>query len=219
MSTLAHLFSPDANSGNASLTIPRKRTFPAIVGLDPSLTKTGLVVLPQGGGVPALHRIDSAPIQNGRNAKGKPDATWEDRRVRMSGIVQRVVDAVPDRSLVFVEAPAYGASGSGTFDRSGLWWWLHSELVAVECIVIPVSPAQRALYATGKGGGADAGKDAVIAAVTRRYPWADVRDNNVADALVLAAMASRAAGVPLEEVMPLANLKALDKLDLSQLDA
>lgn len=195
------------------------REWPAIVGIDPSMTATGYAIfrpdpVPElARGYTSLQRIDSKPIQNGRDAKGKPAATWEDRRVRLAGIVQRVVDQTPDGSLVFMEAPSYGSTGSGTFDRSGLWWWMFSELVAIQCRVVPVSPAQRMLYATGKGGGRDAGKDAVIAAVTRRYPDLDVRDNNVADATVLMMMARRAAGIPAEEFMPAANLKALDKLE------
>lgn len=177
-----------------------------------SMTATGLAVH-WGEAKPRLHLVKSKPIQNGRDARGKAAATWEDRRVRMADIVVRVTDMVPDGSLVFLEAPSYASSGSGTFDRSGLWWWAFSELVALGCRVVPVSPAQRAMYATGKGGGADAGKDAVIAAVTRRYPDLDVRDNNVADAVVLMAMARRAAGQPMEASIPAANLRALDKLE------
>jgi len=207
-----------------AITSRPKRQFPAIAGVDLSMTSTGVAVSDgfalygdRGNGV--LHRVQSKPIQSGKDAKGKRTATWEDRRVRMADIVTRVSQVVPDGSLVFLEAPSYGSTGTGTFDRSGLWWWVFSELTALECLVVPVSPAQRMQYATGKGGGADAGKDAVIAAVVRRYPWADVRGNDEADALVLMAMARRAVGAPLEDAMPLANLKALDKLDLTQLDA
>jgi hypothetical protein len=198
-----------------------KREFPAIAGIDLSMTSTGLAVLPETRfpAYPILHRIQSKPIQNGRDSKGKRTATWEDRRVRMGDIVTRVSQLVPDGSLVFLEAPSYGSTGAGTFDRSGLWWWLFSELAALGSVVVPVAPSQRMLYATGKGGGADAGKDAVIANVVRRYPWADVTGNDVADALVLLAMARRAVGAPLEDALPAANLRAMDKLDLAQLDA
>ena len=224
--TLNALFDRPANTDNSKVGIRAKRQFPAIAGVDLSMTSTGLAVYAEG--VPwtitaappvRLARIQSKPIQSGKDAKGKRTATWEDRRVRMADIVTRVSQVVPDGSLVFLEAPSYGSTGTGTFDRSGLWWWVFSELTALECLVVPVSPAQRMQYATGKGGGADAGKDAVIAAVVRRYPWADVRGNDEADALVLMAMARRAVGAPLEDAMPLANLKALDKLDLTQLDA
>lgn len=199
--------------------------WPAIAGVDLSMTNTGVVVdhLRPASLEPAvrLDRIQTKPVQSGKDAKGKPAATWADRHNRLGLITAGVVVRVPARSLVFMEAPAYGATGSGTFDRSGLWWRVFAALVDQGCRVVPVSPAQRAMYATGKGGGKDAGKDAVIAAVTRRYPWLDVTDNNVADALVLMAMARRAAGDPMDQdatkdgpgFIPAANLKALDKLE------
>lgn len=201
--------------------------FPAIAGIDLSMTNTGVALFfptipgDEPPGTTHLTRITSRPedwasgpleVLKG-SKRSRPSTTWDDRRRRMSDIVQRITEAVPDGSLVFLEAPSYASSGSGTFDRSGLWWWLMSELVALECRVIPVSPAQRMMYATGKGGGANAGKDAVIAAVTRAYPELDIRDNNVADACVLMMMARRAAGVPHPAKLPAANLKALDKLE------
>ena len=195
------------------------RPFSQIVGIDLSMTSTGVVVMDARpldllpGGLQdrvKLHRVQSKPVK---------DPAWDDRLHRMGDIIQRVVSKVDPGALVFLEAPAYGATGAGTFDRSGLWWMLFATLSGAGCVIVPVSPAQRMLYATGKGGGKDAGKDAVIAAVVRRYPWAEVTGNDVADALVLAAMARRAAGVPLEESMPVANLKALDKLDLTQVRA
>ena len=188
--------------------------WPAIAGVDPSMTNTGVAVHMTATDT-TLDRIQTKPIQSGRDAKGKPTATWGDRHARLTLITARVTALVPWASLVFMEAPSYGSVGAGTFDRSGLWWRVYDGLAAHGCRIIPVSPSQRMLYATGKGGGKDAGKDAVIAAVTRRYPWLDVTDNNVADALVLLAMARRAAGDPMERDngIPDANLKALDKLE------
>lgn len=198
--------------------------FSQIAGIDLSMTSTGVVTFNAARpdalleDVVDLHRVQSKPVQSGRDAKGKPAPTWDDRLHRMGDIIQRVVSRVDPGALVFLEAPAYGATGAGTFDRSGLWWMLKATLSGMGCVVVPVSPAQRMMYATGKGGGKDAGKDAVIAAVVRRYAWAEVSGNDVADALVLLAMGCRAAGVPLEGSMPAANLKALDKLDLTGLD-
>lgn len=185
------------------------------------MTSTGVVTTDpvlDAGGSAGLYRVQSKPVQSGRDAKGKAAPTWDDRLHRMGGIIQRVVAHLEPGGLVFLEAPAYGATGAGTFDRSGLWWMLYATLGGMGSTVVPVSPAQRMLYATGKGGGKDAGKDAVIANVVRRYPWAEVTGNDVADALVLAAMARRAVGVAWEESLPAANLRALDKLDLTGLD-
>lgn len=204
---------------------PLAATFTAIAGVDLSMTNTGVAVYrrpfitePEET---VLARVQtkpetfaSGPLETLKGGKVRPSTTWMDRHRRMSHIQAKVLEVVPTGSLVFVEAPAYGSAGAGTFDRSGLWWRLFVSLEYRQCRVIPVSPAQRMLYATGKGGGKDAGKDAVIAAVTRRYPWLDVTDNNVADALVLCMMARRAAGDPGEiDGIPAANLKALDKLE------
>ena len=58
-----------------------------------------------------------------------------------------------------------------------------------------MTPTARAKYGTGKG---NAAKDAVLAAVIRRYPAVDVTGNDEADALILAAMGARHLGIPLE---------------------
>lgn len=227
MSVMSHLFSVD-NSAARKVTAAPIPEYPAIVGLDLSMTNTGLAIydvlladVRDDYHPVRLHRLQSKPEQWAtgplERLKGsgrmRPSTTWMDRHRRMSDIVVRITEAVPDRSLVFLEAPSYASSGSGTFDRSGLWWWVFSELVALECRVVPVSPAQRMQYATGKGGGKDAGKDAVIAGVVRAYPELAVTDNNVADAVVLMMMARRAAGVPHPAKLAAANLKALDKLE------
>lgn len=189
--------------------------FTAYAGLDLSLTATGVAVYrPEW---PTVNEIrlrkvtsDPADYRSARDAKDRPVATYADRLNRLEDVLASIEDTIPPAALVFLEAPSYGSSTSGTFDRSGLWWLVYQRLTALSCRVIPVAPTQRMLYATGKG---RADKDQVIAAVVRRYPDLDVRDNNVADAVVLAAMAARAAGFPLEESLPAANLKAMDKLE------
>lgn len=215
LSRLRGLSAPDP------LDWPRARglAFTAVAGVDPSMTNTGVAVwhrpFPSTPEATDLGRVQTKPVQSGTDAKGKPAATWADRHNRLALITAQVTARVPSGALVFMEAPSYGSVGAGTFDRSGLWWRVFAALVDHGCRVVPVSPSQRMLYATGKGGGKDAGKDAVIAAVTRRYPWLDVTDNNVADAVVLMAMGRRAAGFPAELVgtLPAANLKALEKLE------
>lgn len=47
----------------------------------------------------------------------------------------------------------------------------------------------------------------------RRYPQVDITGNDIADALVLAAMAARRLGFPIEEALHQANLAALDKIN------
>jgi crossover junction endodeoxyribonuclease RuvC len=71
-----------------------------------------------------------------------------------------------------------------------------------------VTPQQLKKYATGYGSGKNCGKDKVLAAAIRRYPMAEVDGNDVADALVLAAMGADHLGCPLATV-PQANRSVL----------
>jgi crossover junction endodeoxyribonuclease RuvC len=56
----------------------------------------------------------------------------------------------------------------------------------------------------------------VLAAVVRRYPHTDVTGNDLADALVLAAMGARRLGFPIETSLPVANLAAMTKISWPQ---
>lgn len=173
-----------------------------VAGLDLSLTSTGVALV--GDGEPAeLHRV--------RSAGHRGDSLWE-RFLRLDRLRREIVDLVHGDSpdLVVVEGPSFGSAGAGTFDRSGLWWLVVWELSAA-IPVAEVSPSARAKYATGAGGGPKAAKDAVLAAVVRRYSDVEVDGNDVADALLLAAMGARHLDAPIDEV-PAVNLQAMEKV-------
>jgi crossover junction endodeoxyribonuclease RuvC len=180
--------------------LPQQLT--AVVGIDPSLTSTGLAV---------LWRTDTNVI--GVTSKGKAGASWRSRFNRIDDLTARIAGRVPSNSLVLIESPAYGTvrgASSSQHDRAGLWWALYRRLVELDCLILPVTPAVRAKYATGKG---NAGKDEVLAAVVRRYPEIEVTGNDTADALILAAIGARLVNAPIEANLPKAHLAALDKLD------
>lgn len=194
-----------------------RERFEHVAGVDPSMTSTGVAVGFNPAVWPAdpwkLDRVQSKPDQwasGPKDGKGKRTTLWRDRYLRMENVADRVAMLVPDRSLVFLEAPSYGSDGAGTWDRAGLWWMIYEVLaVTGQCEVVPVTPAQRMIYATGTG---RASKDSVLSAVVKRYAQLDVTGNDVADAVVFAAMAARAAGWPLEESLPQSHLRAMDKL-------
>lgn len=195
---------------------PVTEPHPHIVGIDPSLTSTGVAVIHPRLAYTAMTpgyplREDSRTIELHRvQSKGKASASWDERGDRLNLLVGGIIDAVPMRALVLIESPAYGAKGTGQFDRAGLWWALHDALRHDRsCRVVPVTPPQRAKYATGAG---NADKDRVLAAVIRRYPSVEVTGNDEADALVIAAMGARLTGRPIDGDMPAAHLAALDKL-------
>lgn len=198
--------------------IPRFDTY---VGLDPSLTSTGLALsflspAPEvGHRIPEVHRIQTSPrdFETGRDAKGARTSTWRDRYMRLENIADRVALRVPEGSLVLMEAPSYGSTSTSAHDRAGLWWLLYEALAVTQgCRVVPVSPSQRMMYATGTG---RADKDAVLAAVVKRYTPLefDVTGNDVADAVVFAAMAARMDGRPFDGDLPATHLRAMDKLE------
>lgn len=184
-----------------------------IVGLDLSLTSTGIAV--HADGETSTYRIQSKPKPTGppdAKSKGKPTQTHRDKAIRFNMIRAGVLGKFPEGSTVYIEGPSYASVGAASHDIAGNWWLLVHELMfSWECQVFVVSPAQRCQYATGKGAGPDAGKDRVLAAAIRRYPDLDISGNDVADAVILMALGCRHQGAPIDDV-PALNLRALDKL-------
>lgn len=177
-----------------------------IVGLDLSLTSSGVVRLrldvptTVGFAPPhTLHRVQSKAVH------GK-DTAAKSRRLRT--IAGEVTQLCAGAGLVLVEGPSYGSEGRGTWDRAGLWWLVVARLTGAGLNVVEVPPTNLKQYVLGKGGGKDTGKDQMLAAVIRRYTWAEVDGNDVADALGLAAMGARFTGCPVDD-LPAKNLSAL----------
>lgn len=172
---------------------------PRIVGLDLSLTATGLGVIPSVG-FPAVHTFVS---------KGKKDASLAQRAARLHTLASDILIASSNADVVVIEQPAYGQTMGSPHDRSGLWWLIVDVLSFEDLKLVEVTPQGVKMYATGKG---NASKDEVMAAVVRRYPDVEITNNNEADSLVLAAIGARLAGRPLEESLPQTHLRALDKI-------
>lgn len=168
---------------------------PTFIGLDLSLASTGIARIQAG--VPAVARIKSKPT----------GPTSGEQVIRLHRIVSDITAQLPTvgETFVAVEGPAFGANDKGAHIRGGLWWAVRHELhlAGFHTLVIPPSNVKK--YATGKG---NAQKDAVLAAVIRRYPTVDVTGNDEADALVLAAMAARFHGHAIDD-LPAAHLAAM----------
>jgi len=173
---------------------------PRVLGLDLSLTGTGIA------------RIGAEGVELLRTVRpGK--ATGHER-------IEFVLSAIDDAQrgqeldLVVIEGPSYGNQGSGErqrghHERAGLWWLVAHGLYARGRSYAVVAPAQRAKYATGDG---RSKKAAVVAAVRDRYGHLvpAIRNDNEADALVLAAMGVDHLGGHLVDVPPV-NRQALVK--------
>ncbi|MDO5535215.1 MAG: hypothetical protein Q4F65_11255 [Propionibacteriaceae bacterium] len=176
------------------------------VGIDPSLTGTAIAIIDDAGTVTTRrcatqgHKSDSA----------------DDTRQRMNKIERWLRDQLEALGridlVVGIEGPSLSPRRMGLdHERAGLWWRLFSRacLYSAEQPVVVITPKQRAKYATGNG---NAGKDAVLLDVSRRYPQFAGVTNDEADAFVIAAMLARLDGHPIEPNLPAPHLAALDKL-------
>jgi len=159
-----------------------------VAGIDPSLTATGIAILDAGNPI-ALHKIGYG---------GHNGASDQDRLKRVVALRHEIVDYIrqftPD--LVIIERPAYSQNVGSACDRHVLWGLLvHEFAVAGPERYAGVAPTSRASFATGKNHGS---KKQVVDAVAQWHPPLErrLRDDNVADALVLATMGALWAGDP-----------------------
>lgn len=176
------------------------RTYNAYVGIDPSLTNTGIAVYRTD--TMADPGIELSNIQS----TGRKTDNWNQRGERLQLLAADVITEIPVNSLVVIESPSYGSRGGAAHDRAGLWWAIHHKLRSDGCTVIPAAPSQRMKYVTGTG---RADKDTVLAHTIRRYPELDITNNNTADAVIFMAIAARLAGHPLENGT---EIKAMDEV-------
>lgn len=143
---------------------------------------------------------------------GEDGITTFDLPDRAAGLVRlgtRIVEFARTADLVVLERPAAAKAYGGASERAGLFWLIVVRLRSLDIAVAEVPPSVLKTYATGKGSGP---KGAVIDAVARRWPGFDTGGNdNLADAVVLAAMGADQYGCPLAEV-PKTHRAALAKV-------
>lgn len=157
-----------------------------VAGIDPSLTSCGIAILDQG------HPVALDAVGHG----GKDGASYDHRSRRIVSQCRCIISIInghtPD--LAVIEGPAYGQNLPSNHDRAGLWWGLYSALRAKKIPTAVVNPATRAKWATGSG---RAEKRDVLAAVRAWWPDHTIRNHDIADALVLAAIGAHHAGDPM----------------------
>lgn len=170
-----------------------------VVGLDLSLTSTGWATWGShgfaGGHIPST---------------GHKDDSLQQRWTRLYDLSEQVAQIIPPNALVVIEAPSYGGMKYGKpHDRSGLWWMIVEMAYRNRHAVVEVPPSNLKQYVTGSG---IADKDAMIAAIVKRYPDANVTNNDHADAVGLASMGARHLGCLAESGLPVRNIAAMDKV-------
>jgi Holliday junction resolvasome RuvABC endonuclease subunit len=171
-----------------------------VVGIDPSLTSAGIAILQDGNPV-LLTSLGHA---------GHDADTWLIRSRRIVSQSRAIVAALPTQiDIALIEGPSYGSKFGDPWDRAALWHGLYAALSAKRVPVAVVAPKTRAKWATGKG---NANKAQVLEAV--RDDWADwrsrIRNHDISDALVMAAMGACHLGDPLPIRVPEWRVKGLE---------
>lgn len=156
-----------------------------VVGIDPSLTGTGLAIL-RPHATPELHTIAST---------GRKSDTWQQRATRLTQLRNRTMGLVPrNTTLAVIEGPAFAAQGAGIHDRSWYWGKLFDALTSLGIPTAVCPPTTRAKWATDKG---NAGKADVAMAIAKLWPHATIRGDDQADALCFATIAAQHSAWPM----------------------
>lgn len=175
---------------------------PVVVGVDPSITATGMA---WSDGTLRTHGAKGVTVI-------EPPAS---RAAALDSLVRELVmmatgSSVAPDLLVLEGLELHSKSSAGLAERCYLWWqFVNLCRFAPSVPVLVVPPTNLKQYATGKG---QCKKAEVVDAVARRLPQFETRgDENQADAAVLCAIGMDLLGHPLV-VMPAAHRKTLDKL-------
>lgn len=178
-----------------------EKRIPRVVGLDLSLTATGICTGPMFAADPTTYHAETV------NPGSRPDPE------RMAFIRDEVLDATAGTStdLVVVEGFSFASKGNAVYQIGGLGWIIRLALTEARVPWVLVTPSQLKLYATGKGSGKGTDKIAMGVAAMER---AGVRfeDDNQCDAWWLRLMGLDHYGVA-PVTLPAKNREALTKVD------
>jgi Holliday junction resolvasome RuvABC endonuclease subunit len=157
-----------------------------VVGLDLSLTCTGIAVCMENGrGVSMASRTVTST--------GRRSATLPERHSRLTALGADIVHSASTADLVVVEGLFNaGASAGALVDRAALFWFVVGALVRREVPVAVVAPSALKLAMTGSG---KADKAALATALVRLWPETDVTSSDVSDAAGLAHLGAVALGM------------------------
>jgi len=144
-----------------------------IIGLDPSLSGTGILSLQEGN------------VTLAEATRNRPELKSIER-VKL--VNQRIKNAVQKKTpdLIVIEGFSFGSKGQCLDIVHYLGWRIREELELLKTNEnipwIEVSPTQLKKFATGKG---VANKEIILQQVYKRWGY-ETNNNNIADAYVLA---------------------------------
>jgi len=160
-----------------------------VLGVDPSLTCSGVALVEFAG--------TTSRWETWRARAAKPEvASVAASRRRIRVMLREILALVPPRiDLAVVEGPSFGSRTAMSLadERAGLRWMLIDQLMARGPVVV-VQPRSRALLASGSG---KADKAQVLEAVRELVPGAYIPNDDVADAVALAAAGAHHLGFSL----------------------
>lgn len=161
-----------------------------VVGLDVSLSNTGIAVLgctPEDRWTIHTYTIPTAPAHSGGTT---PEPLLLDR---MNYVVSSIMTAAEHADVIGIERPAFAAKGNATSTLAGLWWLVYRRLNRLEIPIVIVSASSAKKYATNCG---TAAKREVSRATVRMFPDVDTSSGDEDDALVIAALVADMADLP-----------------------
>lgn len=163
------------------------------VGLDLSLTGSGIATIGLETGHVALSVVETAP--DGDDLAAVLD--------RLAAALQGIASRVPaERALVVVEAPSHGSRHGKAHERAGLWWRTVAYLHHSGHLLAQAYPRTRAKYAAGhlpvKNSRKGPDKREIVAASKAEFPHLTLSNDNIADAFALARMGARHLGSPID---------------------
>ena len=154
-----------------------------IIGIDPSLTATGIAILENG----EWTMLDV--LKN--NLRGHE---------RMDYIISNLAElfvGLQAGDIVVMEGPSFNSQGQRSHELAGIWWLIRHEMwYYPDITVVIVPPTTRAKYASGRG---NAGKAEVYEAIQEQFPDITIKDHNVGDAIILASIGARRIGSPVDD--------------------
>ena len=173
------------------------------VGIDASLSGTGLIALKENGQVFFKNEVGySLP---------KGSSPWDriDRVTKICNSIETLVDNFDGKIVLAHEGYALGSKGAQSFyigELGGQVWRIYKKLLQSKKIaVIEIAPKSLKKFATGNG---NSSKTKVAAHVASR--WNEIFDNdNLTDAYALAQVGRAVSGIL---NMPKVHLAALEKV-------
>lgn len=152
-----------------------------VVGLDLSLTKTGIGIIVSASRGTKL-------VTDTIGSTGKRADTLVSRHGRITTLSKEIMHHAAVADLVVIEGLFAGPNAGSLIDRAALFWHVAGGLIRREVPVAVIQPQAMKKGIVGRAGSAKDKVDKVhvALAVAKLYPDADLGGNDSADAAALA---------------------------------